>query len=144
MLWGRFVNSRGGQGNNISADLHMEHLNRLLKEAISHLGANKTPSAILRSSKAIGVVKDVLFQFDATTGVLVTGKHTRRSEDEDLKKVIAELSQKQVFSYKSGRAHHTFPSFKCNKLLTSMNKQKFQNWMSKNLSAILKQSTLSR
>ena len=144
MVWGRFVNSNGGQGNNISADLHMEHLNRLLKDAISLLGANKTPQAILRASKALGVVKDILCQFDETTGVCFTGKHTRRSDDEDLTKVLDELSQCQVFSYKCGRAHHLFPSMVCNKLLTSMNKTKFQKWMTKNVSAILKQSTLSR
>ena len=73
MVWGRFVNSNGGQGNNISADLHMEHLNRLLKDAISLLGVNKTPQAILRASKALGVVKDILCQFDETTGVCFTG-----------------------------------------------------------------------
>ena len=56
MLWGRFVNTRGGLGNNISADLHMEHLNRLLKDMVSHLGANKTPCAILRASKALGIL----------------------------------------------------------------------------------------
>ena len=78
----------------------MEHLNRFLKDAISHLGANKTPPAtcILRASKAIGVVKDILCQCDATTGVWFNGKLTLRSGDEDLKKVIAELSQRQVFS----------------------------------------------
>ena len=48
-------------------------------------------------SKAIGVVKDILCQFVTTTGVWFTGKHTCSSEDEDLKKVIAELSQRQVF-----------------------------------------------
>ncbi|KAL5475266.1 hypothetical protein EMCRGX_G027343 [Ephydatia muelleri] len=96
MVWGRFVNSNGGQGNNISADLHMEHLNRLLKDAISLLGANKTPQAILRTSKALGVVKDILCQFDGTTGVCFTGKHTRRSDDEDLTKVLDELSQCQT------------------------------------------------
>ena len=69
MVWGHFVNSRGGQGTNVSADLHMEHLNRLLKDAISHLGSNLTIGA----SKAIGVVKDILGQFDATIGVWFTG-----------------------------------------------------------------------
>eukprot|EP00731_Ephydatia_muelleri_P025731 Em0017g814a len=44
MLWGRFVNSVGGPGHNISGDLHMEHLNRILKDTVSHLGANKTPN----------------------------------------------------------------------------------------------------
>ena len=102
------------------------------------------PQAILRTSKALGVVKDILCQFDGTTGVCFTGKHTRRSDDEDLTKVLDELFQCQVFSYKCGRAHNLFPSMVCNKLLTSMNKTKFQKWMTKNVSAILKQSTLSR
>ena len=33
MLWSRFVNTCGRPGTNIPADLHMEHLNRILKEA---------------------------------------------------------------------------------------------------------------
>ncbi|KAL5467435.1 hypothetical protein EMCRGX_G031658 [Ephydatia muelleri] len=48
MLWGRFINTHGQEGCNVSADIHMEHLNRLCKESISHLGANKTPHAIER------------------------------------------------------------------------------------------------
>jgi L1 cell adhesion molecule like protein len=28
VIWGRFVNASGGEGRNISCDLHMEHLNR--------------------------------------------------------------------------------------------------------------------
>ena len=144
MLWGRFVNSQGGPGQNISADLHMEHLNRLLKDAMTHLGANKTPQAIVRASKALGVVGDILSKFDNTSRVWVSGKHTRRSEKEDLNKLVVELTELKVFSYECGRTHHTYPSMKCNKLFTSINKQKFQRWMSKNVSAFLKSSTLSR
>ena len=51
MLWGRFVNSEGKIAHNISCHLHMEHLNREIKGAINHLGANKTPKAILRAGK---------------------------------------------------------------------------------------------
>ena len=28
VIWGRFVNTSGGKGRNVSCDLHMEHLNR--------------------------------------------------------------------------------------------------------------------
>lgn len=35
--WSRFVNTKGGRGRNISCDLHMEHLNRELKTAMSDL-----------------------------------------------------------------------------------------------------------
>ena len=37
MLWGRFINTHGQEGCNVSADIHIEHLNRLCKESISHL-----------------------------------------------------------------------------------------------------------
>ena len=50
MLWGRFINSEGGPGHNIPADLHMEHFNKLLKGIICHLGANK----LLRQLSELG------------------------------------------------------------------------------------------
>ena len=41
MLWGQFINCVGKPGHR---DLHMEQLNRACKDAINHLGANKTNS----------------------------------------------------------------------------------------------------
>ena len=38
--WSRFINSKGGMGNNVSCDLHMEHLNRACKTTIAGVGAN--------------------------------------------------------------------------------------------------------
>ena len=39
LLWTRFVNVYGRRGKNIAAHLHMEHLNRLAKDATKNLGA---------------------------------------------------------------------------------------------------------
>ncbi|CAB3990787.1 Hypothetical predicted protein [Paramuricea clavata] len=50
--WASLVNSRGGSGNNIEIDLMQENLNRELKKGIRAMGANKTPKAIERFSKA--------------------------------------------------------------------------------------------
>eukprot|EP00731_Ephydatia_muelleri_P020729 Em0013g456a len=144
MLWGRFVNSEGGPGQNISTDLHMEHLNRLLKGTVTHLGANKTPQAIVRAGKALGVLKNIITVFDKLTGGWATSNHTTRSEAEDLMKVVTELSQNRVFSPQSGRKHRTFPSIECNKLIASINKKKLHLWMTKKVSQILKLCTLSR
>ena len=144
MLWGRFVNSEGGPVQNISADLHMEHLNRLLKGTVTHLGANKTPQAIVRAGKALGVLKNIITVFDKLTGGWATSNHTTRSEAEDLMKVVTELSQNRVFSPQSGRKHRTFPSIECNKLIASINKKKLHLWMTKKVSQILKLCTLSR
>ena len=42
LKWSRYINIHGLPGHNISCDLHMEHINRLVKEAIDGLGANKS------------------------------------------------------------------------------------------------------
>ena len=42
----RFINVHGVPRRNISCDIHMEHLDRILKTSITTLGANKTPAAI--------------------------------------------------------------------------------------------------
>ena len=64
LLWSRFINTHGLPHKNIAGDLHMEHLNRLCKEAIKGLGANKTPSAIKRIGDAIGPLHTILENFD--------------------------------------------------------------------------------
>lgn len=144
MLWGRFINSEGGPGGNISADLHMEHLNRILKETVNHLGANKTPAAIVRAAKALGPLKEIVAEFDKITGIWLTRKHSRRSETEDLMKVVAELTQNEVFAHKPGRKHLAFPSIRCNGLLMSIKRAKFKTWMSKNAMKLIKESPFTR
>lgn len=123
-------------GHNIPANLHMEHLNRLLKGTICHLGANKTPQAIIRAGKALSTLKYILEEFDKSTGVWVTTNHTTRSEAEDLMKIVTELSQKKVFSHNPGRKHQTFPSTQCNKLLESINQKKLDLWKTKKVATI--------
>lgn len=142
MLWGRFVNTEGGPGRNIPADLHMEHMNRLLKGTVNHLGANKTPQAIVRAGKALGVLRSVLEEFDHLTGRWTTRRHTTRSEANDLIKVVEELSQSKVFTHEPGREHNTFPSMKCNKLLQSIDQKKLHTWMKKKIADIIKLSQL--
>ncbi|KAL5510576.1 hypothetical protein EMCRGX_G006142 [Ephydatia muelleri] len=143
MLWGRFINSEGGPGHNIPADLHMEHLNKLLKGTICHLGANKTPQAIIRAGKALGALKYILEEFERSTGVWVTTNHTTWSEAEDLMTMVTELSQNKVFSHKPGRKHQIFPSIQCNKLLESTNQKKLDLWMTQKVGEILKLSPFS-
>ncbi|KAL5488698.1 hypothetical protein EMCRGX_G017679 [Ephydatia muelleri] len=139
----RIQRCEGGPGHNIPADLHMEHLNKLLKGTICHLGANKTPQAIIRAGKALGALKYILEEFDRSTGVWVTTNHTTRSEAEDLMKMVTELSQNKVFSHKPGRKHQIFPSIQCNKLLESINQKKLDLWMTQKVGEILKLSPFS-
>ena len=53
LKWSRFINTQCKQGANIPSDLHIEHLNRVCKEFVNHLGANKTPRAITRIGKVV-------------------------------------------------------------------------------------------
>lgn len=59
ILWSKCVNVNGRQGKNIPGDLYMEHLNRIVKDAVSHLGPNQTKKAIQRIGKAIGTIAPI-------------------------------------------------------------------------------------
>ena len=47
----------GCHGGNIPCDLHMEHLNRRLKTAISIMGTNVRPASIQKAGRAIASVQ---------------------------------------------------------------------------------------
>ena len=70
LVWSQFiiVHGNGIPGHNIPSDLHMEHLNRLCKECIHHLGANKTEKAIIRVSKCMGPIFTIISNFDKEHG----------------------------------------------------------------------------
>ena len=132
LIWSRFVNTHGSCGRNVSGDLHMEHLNRVCKDAVAHLGANKTPGAIVRIGKVVGVISNTLSNFDKVTGVTyLSGEHTRRSDSGDLKMIIEELLKSKVFDCIPNRKHHSFKSLRSN-VFRSINKRKFNTWMTDN------------
>ena len=35
LRWGRFANTKGGAGNNVSCDQHLEHMDKFLKQCLS-------------------------------------------------------------------------------------------------------------
>lgn len=58
LVWSRFVNAASVKAGNIPTDLHLEHLNGILKDTIQGLGTNKSETAIVHGSKAIGIIKE--------------------------------------------------------------------------------------
>ena len=64
LMWGRFVNTSGRRGCNISCDLHLEHLNRCLKDMIRNLHSNVVDSAINWAARSIGVVNQICHMFE--------------------------------------------------------------------------------
>ena len=59
LKWGRCINTQGHQGKNIPSDLHMEHLNRNLKNMIRNLGSNVTSKTVQRAAKAFSMVNQI-------------------------------------------------------------------------------------
>lgn len=106
IVWSRVVNNRGGAGNNIPVDLHMEHLNRLLKDMIVGIGANISESAIVQSSKSLDGIKTVCHNFDKSAGIHADSiHHTKKSSKKDQELVVKQLLESKVFSYIPGRKH---------------------------------------
>ncbi len=130
LLWSRFVNSQGGRGHNIPADLHMEHLNRTCKDTLGNLGANKTPQAIVRAGKAAGNISKMLKHFDFVNKITPgSSAHTRQSQQKDIDKILHEIHTKQkVFAHVSGRKHSSFPTLACN-IFRHIKEKKLNAWM---------------
>ena len=104
LIWGRFVNVHGRQGRNISLDLHMEHLNRLAKDAIRNLKSNKTTRSISRVGRAIGTLAPLLDNFDEDNSVPSTSsKYRKPSAQKDVGIIVEQLMKYEVFSIEPGR-----------------------------------------
>lgn len=56
LAWSRTINTHGRPGKNISCDLHLEHLNREVKNAFGGLSSNITDQSVSRIGKSIGVL----------------------------------------------------------------------------------------
>ena len=83
----------------------MEHLNCLCKDAVSHLGANKTPKAIVRTGKAVQSISDAIHHFDNENGIdHSSGAHTQRSEAGDLSKIVHNIHKNKVCFHKHSRS----------------------------------------
>ena len=94
-------------------DLHNEHLNRKLKDVVSGVGANVTEGLIVEASKSLNAVDTICEHFDSTTCVRPDSvHHTKKSSQQDLKTIVKQLSESQVFSYTPGSKHKAFPNIK--------------------------------
>ena len=69
LIWSCCINTHGIAGCNISADLFMEHLNRVCKSAVAHLGANKSAAGLKRAGLCVGVLNKLLATFDKELGI---------------------------------------------------------------------------
>lgn len=129
LLYSRFINTHGLPGRNISCDLYMEHLNRLLKDAIKALGANKTPKAIDRVSKCIAPLDELLERFDTIHNYSPQSDcHKNPSATKDITIMLEQLRKADVFHSTHGRKHHAFSNFSNNPVI-SLKQKDVSEWM---------------
>ena len=128
LKWSRFINCYNVGGRNIPCDLHLEHLNRLLKDAVRGLQANKTSAAISRVGKSVGTLSDEVEQFDESNDVQVpSGCHHAPATVKDRDLIVQELVDTAVFSPVSERHHDSFQHVKL--WLKSFDHEALLSWM---------------
>ncbi len=111
LLYSRFVNTNGKLGANKPCNLHMEHLNRVVKTALSSQSSNFTPKTIARVGKCAGPLMSVCCQFDDISSVRKpSGKHAKASWNKDLQRIVEQIHGLSVFLRIPGRNHNSFPS----------------------------------
>lgn len=129
LIWNRTINTTGRIGRNISMDLHMEHLNRDLKSAISHLSSNVTKTNIDRLGKSLQKLSAVKYNYDHRTNVSQdAGYHSTPSLMKDLELVLEEINKKGVYDRLEKRHHSQFPRFKGNSVGTIKSKD-LDQWL---------------
>ena len=113
----------------IHVHVHMEHLNRECKNALSALGSNMTDHPVKHVGKCIGKVVSILHHIDQANAILYqSGCNPHHYLSEDIKKIIQLLTTSCVSTVQEGRYHCTFPNFK-NNLMSMLSKSSLKQWM---------------
>ena len=145
LMYSRFVNTRGGPGKNIPMDLHVEHVNRIVKSAIYHQMSNLSPTAIIRTSRCTGSFINTTEQFDRISSLhCQSSSHSEANLDKDIHRIVTQLHKtSKVFNFVPQRQHLHFKSVSgsiMNSLKSDSNREKLVNWMEGHLKSAVMNS----
>eukprot|EP00794_Sanderia_malayensis_P016282 gene16282-17920_t len=136
--WGKFVNWKGGKGNNIENDLAQEISIKMAKDLIKGMGANKTLNAITMQTKAVSGILDIISNFDQCLNVQKSSSnHSRKGSKDDEIKMISDLQSIRPFMVIPGRNHPSFPDISANPR-NNLNMREFHLWIKKHLKQLNK------
>ena len=127
MVWSRFINTQGRKGKNIPCDLHLEHLNRCLKDSLRNLHSNIKPKSVVRAAKAIGVVHHICNLFEKDITAKVSDHHAKPSTSKDFPSLLSELTYLKVFDIIPARDHESIHIKR--RLFQTFNKKKYLDWV---------------
>jgi L1 cell adhesion molecule like protein len=137
LAWSRTVNTHGRPGKNISCDLHLEHLNREVKNAFGGLSSNITEQSVKRIGKSIKGLSNVTRCFDNVNHIPTqSGYHTGKPKTKDVKMILEHLRKAEVFQFHNGRDHQTFPKFESNPC-KAVNQEALIEWMDGHMKKLL-------
>ena len=92
LLANRFINAEGGLGKNIPLDLHMEHLNLVLKRLLRRIGGNVTNQSLQRCARSIDALQKVLKGvFEDCGKTEKGGYHGKKSPEESVEIIVNDL-----------------------------------------------------
>ena len=139
LIWNRMVNTKGGSGKNISLDLRLEHLNKLLKDMLRCLGVNITEKSVERCSKALKSIEEILCSIDMELRVKKPkGQHIIAKKDKDFKILVKEISKRgELFAHNPDpkRKYQEFPDFDSN-ILNHLDFRRVNSWISQHLARL--------
>ena len=133
ITWGRFVNTHGGLGHNLPCDFHNEHVNKLIKEHIKHMGSNFSQKAITNVARSVSFMEVVTNKFDQQCGIHAeSSAHSTRSDVDDVKKVVSIVLREKLWDIKKGRKFYKFKTMSSNPL-KRLNRDKLTSWMTEKI-----------
>ena len=127
--WNRFVNTRGGLGNNIQMDLHNEHIVKLVKKIIRCMGPNLTEKALQRAARSVSTLQAVCEQYDKESAVpTITTAHSTLSLAADISKIVRAVLSNDLLHIIPGRSHSMFKKMRVNPLW-NWDQEKTAEWI---------------
>ena len=132
LIWGRFVNTTGFVGKNLSLDLHMEHLNNFLKELIRSLRGNMSEDNCQRVAKSLHKTKLIV---EGAENSLKTEYKTSScsvpSSFDDVKSLTEAFHGEKIFFEISSMEYNSYPEFNCDIFKKTLEARELYIWVNK-------------
>ena len=113
-------------------------MNRIVKNAVRGLGANKSEKAIIRTGKCVDTIAELLTKFDEDQGVKSTSNyHSTVSEAQDLELLLNELGAHVNPFMQIPNRHHNNIKVPKTTLLQQVDPEKFSSWLDQKWCALL-------
>ena len=127
IMWGRFVNSKGGIGRNIPCNLFNEHVNRIFKEAVGNMGSNFTEHSTTRVARSVTLLEKHIGWMNNVLSLRRQLPCTM-SSDHDIRQVVKVVCRQQSLKVIPGRYHSHFKKMSSNPL-ASLDWSKIKKWV---------------